>query len=200
MCTSIEGHNGKHTDIPSPPIDPPTTADITKHDNLSQAENDSPHSHQSSGPRGKSDNEARMSHEEYDDSRWTSMPEKGWKVNNAQYLANYIRSDMYKDLQKGHLHSFKQRRDWAESTRTHSDRQFWEKADPELDAWMLVTGKLRQVFNLNAFVERHVDIFVPLQQLRKKLNVLVLESRCHVKKALDSARNKARTGNAIERP
>ena len=63
-----------------------------------------------------------------------------------------------------------------------------------------MTGKLRQVFDLNAFIKRHSDIFVPLQQLRKKLNVLVLESRCPVKKALDSARNKAQTGNATERP
>ena len=78
--------------------------------------------------------------------------------------------------------------------------QYQQKADPELDAWMLVTGKLRQVFDLNAFIKRHADIFVPLQQLRKKLNVLVLESRCPVNKALDSARNKAQTGNATERP
>ena len=30
-CAHV-GHNGKHTDMPLPPIDPPTTADIAKDD------------------------------------------------------------------------------------------------------------------------------------------------------------------------
>ena len=55
----IESHNGKHTDIPSPPIDPPTTADIAKDDNLTQPENALPRFHQSTGPEGKSDNDAK---------------------------------------------------------------------------------------------------------------------------------------------
>ena len=113
-------------------------------------------------------------------------PPAGWVLNDEKYVdkvANYIQFSLYKDLKKGHLHSFIERKDWAQSKRTHADRQFWEKADPEIDAWMLATGRVREVFNIDNFVKRHPDILPALQQLRKDLNVLVLQSRCPVNRA-----------------
>jgi hypothetical protein len=114
-------------------------------------------------------------------TRYSSFtPSAGWALNDEEYVdkvANYIECSLYKDLRKGNLHSFLQRRDRAQSRQTHADRQFWEKADPEIDAWMLATGRVREVFNIENFVKRHPDIFPAPQRLRKDLNVLVLQSR-----------------------
>jgi hypothetical protein len=126
-------------------------------------------------------------------TRYSSFtPPAGWVLNDDEYVdkvANYIECSLYKDLKKGHLHSFLQRRDRAQSRQTHADRQFWEKADPEIDAWMLATGRVREVFNIEHFVKRHPDIFPALQRLRKDLNVLVLQSRCPVNRALNANTN-----------
>ena len=51
---------------------------------------------------------------------------------------------------------------------THNDRQFRLKADPKIDAYMWATGNVRDVFNLNSFVERHNNILPALQRMRKK--------------------------------
>ena len=120
-------------------------------------------------------------------TRYSSTPAEGWAFNNLEYfdkVANYLECNLYKDLKKGHVHSFLQRRDNAKTKHTHKDRQFWEKADPEIDAWMLATGNVREVFDLKSFVKRHPNIFPKFQELRKTMNVLVLESRCPVKQAL----------------
>jgi hypothetical protein len=126
-------------------------------------------------------------------TRYSSFtPPAGWVLNDEEYVdkvANYIEFSLYKDLKKGHLHSFIERKDRAQSKRTHADRQFWEKADPEIDAWMLPTGRVREVFNIDNFVKRHPDILPALQQLRKDLNVLVLPSRCPVNRALNANTN-----------
>ena len=83
-------------------------------------------------------------------TRYSSFtPPAGWVLNDEEYVdkvANYIECSLYKDLRKSHLHSFLQRRDRAQSRQTNADRQFWEKADPEIDAWMLATGRVREVF------------------------------------------------------
>ena len=100
-------------------------------------------------------------------------------------------------MKKGDLHDFLQRRDNAKSKRTHNDREFWVKADPKTDAWMLATGKVRDVFDVDSFVQRHGNIVPALQRLRKALNVLVLESRCPVKKALNNAQG---TAERVEEP
>ena len=51
---------------------------------------------------------------------------------------------------------------------------------------MLATGNVREVFDLKSFVKRHPNIFPKLPELRKTMNVLVLQSRCPVKQALDN--------------
>ena len=69
-------------------------------------------------------------------TRYSSFtPPAGWDLNDEEYVdkvANYIECSLYKDLRKGHLHSFLQRRDRAQARQTHADRQFGEKADPEI--------------------------------------------------------------------
>ena len=113
---------------------------------------------------------------EYSMFRRISTPSAGWVVNNREYfdrVANLIHWRMNGDVKKAHVHTFLQRRDNAYSKRTHNDRQFWIKADPDIDAWMLATGKVRDIFDLNSFVERHNNILPALQRLRQNMNVRV---------------------------
>ena len=104
------------------------------------------------------------------------------------------------DVKKAHVHAFLQQSDNAYSKRTHNNRQFWIKADPDIDAWMLATGKVRDIFDLNSFVERHNNILPALQCLRQNMNVRVLESRCPVKKALDNRKGTGEEVNQQEVP
>ena len=60
------------------------------------------------------------------------------------------------------------------------ERAFWVKADPDIDAWMLATGRKRDVFDIDAFGKREPDIIPDLQRLRKTLNVRVISDRCPV--------------------
>ena len=118
-------------------------------------------------------------------------PER-WQLNNIPYMtkvANLIKYKFYKNLQKGHVHSFIERWRQAKLKRDFDEIAFWTKADPEIDAWMLATGRLREVFNLDTFVEQHPDIVPHLEQLRKTLNVRVLASRCPVVEALRKRAN-----------
>ena len=57
-------------------------------------------------------------------------------------------------------------------------------ADPQIDAWMLATGRGRMVFRVQEFVRQFSDILDDLRRLRIMLNVLVLKSRCLVARAL----------------
>jgi hypothetical protein len=54
---------------------------------------------------------------------------------------------------------------------------------------MLATGRVREVFNIENFVKMHPNIFPALERLRKDLNVLVLQSRCPVNRALNANTN-----------
>ncbi len=85
---------------------------------------------------------------------------------------------------KAHLHAFLTRVDRAKLRRTISERHFWEKADPEIDAWMLATGRLRDIFDVNLFVQMNPEITGSLARLRKILNVRILSDRCPVQRAL----------------
>ena len=106
-------------------------------------------------------------------TRYSSTPAGGWVLNNLEYfdnVANYLECNLYKDLKKTHVQSFLQRRDNAKIKRTHKDRQFWEKADLEIDAWMLATGNVREVFDLKSFVKRHTSQYFPQTSRTKKNN------------------------------
>jgi hypothetical protein len=115
-----------------------------------------------------------------------------WKLNDKVYMgrvADLITFNFYKDLQRGHVHSFTERVRQAKMRRDVKEQHFWVKADPEIDAWMLATNRKRDVFDIDAFVEYQPDILPHLKRLRQTLNVLVLTSRCLVTNALNKKMN-----------
>ena len=123
----------------------------------------------------------------------TNTP-KQWTLNDRQYMmkvANLLECDLGKDLQRGHVHSFTERIRQAKLMRDFRERYFWTKADPEIDAWMLATGRKRELFDIRAFVDHEPDILPHLTRVREKLNVLVLTSRCPVARALRVKENPA---------
>ena len=58
-----------------------------------------------------------------------------------------------------------------------------------IDAWMLATGRKRDVFDIDAFVKREPNIIPDLQRLRKTLNVRVIADRCPVTVAISKRTN-----------
>lgn len=118
-------------------------------------------------------------------------PER-WTLNDKADMtkvADLIKSKFNKDLQKGHVHTFTERVRQAKSMRDAKARQFWQIADPEIEAWMLATGRCREVFRVQELVHQYPDILEHLAGLRKVLNVLVLRSRCPVARALAAKRD-----------
>ena len=112
----------------------------------------------------------------------------GWILNFDSYLAKVaclIKYDMDHVVKRGHVHTFTGRLRRAETMQTKKDRDFWSVAAPNVDAWMLIVGKNRDVFDLAHFVEKYPDILRYLRALRKLANVLVLPSRCPVTKAIE---------------
>ena len=67
---------------------------------------------------------------------------------------------------------------------------------PEPSAWslndqlyhkkMIVIGKVRPVFDMNAFVERHANVYSALQCIRQKVDVRVMKDRCPMHLALQT--------------
>ena len=117
-----------------------------------------------------------------------------WTSNDRQYMrkvAHLLEFDLGKHLQKGHGHSFTERVRQAKLMRVFRERNIWTKADPEIDAWMLATGRKPDVFDIKAFVDHEPDVLPHLARLRKKLNVMVLTSRCPVARVLKAKGNPA---------
>ena len=128
------------------------------------------------------------------DLRYYSPPD-GWVLNNNVYLdkvACLIKNNFLTTIQKGDLHTFTERRSRAEKKRTKQEREFWTKPDPAIDAWMLVTGRKRDIFNMSSFVQRHRDIVPDLQRLRKVVNVVILTKRCPVIAAVNDLERRER--------
>ena len=95
-------------------------------------------------------------------------------------VGNLLECDLGKHLQKGDVHFFTERVRQAKLMSDFRERNFWTKADPVIDAWTLATGRKRDIFDIKAFVDHEPDILPHLTRLRKKLNVMVLTSRCPV--------------------
>ena len=134
-----------------------------------------------------------ITHQEQPSNIDTDTPTQ-WTLNDRHYIrkvAHLLEFDLGKHLQKGHVPSFTERVRQAKLMRDFRDRNFWTKADPEIDAWMLATGRKRDVFEIKAFVDYEPDVLPPLVRLRKKLNVMVLTSRCPVARALKPEENPA---------
>ena len=118
-------------------------------------------------------------------------PPSGWTLNDESYLArvaSLIKYGLINSVSKAHVHSFLERLRKAELQKTHADKQFFTTADPWIDAWMLLTGRKRDVFDVSSFVNNHPDILPHLQSLRPAANILVLTSRCPVARELERQR------------
>jgi hypothetical protein len=101
-------------------------------------------------------------------------------------------------VKKAHVRSFLERLRKAELKRTKEERDFWTKGDPEIDAWMIMTGRQREVFDVSVFVKQNPEILSHLQSIRARVNVLVLTSRCPIAREMAKQRRK-REGETNER-
>ena len=112
-------------------------------------------------------------------------PNDGWVLNDAKYLARvawFIKYGLLSCVSKAHVHSFLERLRKAELKRTKGDEHFWTTADPWIDAWMILTGRKREVFDITSFVKQHPNISSDLRSLRPAAN---LSSRCPVAKEMN---------------
>ena len=58
-------------------------------------------------------------------------------------------------------------------------------ADPEIDAWMLVTGRTRDVFDLEAFAKTYGSEYLKLLlRIRKIVDVRVMPKKCPMQRIL----------------
>ena len=100
-----------------------------------------------------------------------------WTLNDDTYMdrvAALIKCNVSKNLQRGHVHEFTEHVRKAKMMRDIHKHAFWVKADPDIDAWMLATGRKQDVLDIDAFVKREPNIIQDLQRLRKTLNVRVI--------------------------
>ena len=120
----------------------------------------------------------------------TYSPPAGWILNDVTYMSKVaclIKNTFQKDLQKGGLYTFRERRCRANLKRNKEEREFWTR--------MLVTGRKREVFDVSSFVQQHRDILPELKQVRNVVSVLILPSRCPVTKALNDLERHERGEN-----
>ena len=82
-----------------------------------------------------------------------------WVLNDRKYFRMIVRlwewQFKVEKLSRVHLASFNRRRQRAERRLLRCEKDFWTMADPEIDAWMLVTGRTRDVFDLEAFAKTY---------------------------------------------
>lgn len=128
--------------------------------------------------------------------------ESHWIMNDKKYLAevaHLIESNFCTDVNRVHVTSFIQRKKRMQLKRTKEQRDFWVEANPETDAWMVVIGEQREVFDLKAFAAAYPDIQKYLERLRKMVNVQVLPCSCPLAKVLaDSKKQTGETSEQVE--
>ena len=108
-----------------------------------------------------------------------------WTLNSQQYFAkvnDIVRYDFIdtKTVSRATVYTFNQRVKRAKLRKDKKDRDFWSEADPRIDAWMLVFGEKRDVFDLENFVVRYPDVLAHIQRARKMANVRVMQDACPV--------------------
>lgn len=105
-------------------------------------------------------------------------------LNSSLYfdkVADLLKSKfLLEDVTHIHARSFMERRRKAERRREREERRFWSDADPTIDAWMLVIGEQRHVFDVDAYVVRHPDAHKYVERVRNMVNVRVLQCSCPV--------------------
>ena len=75
--------------------------------------------------------------------------------------------------------AFCERRDSAHK----KDKQFFTRPDPYVDAWMLITGRNREVFNLHEFVKMFPDVDKYIFPSRRMLKCRVMSDGCPILQA-----------------
>lgn len=121
----------------------------------------------------------------------THEASSGCSLNSEIYcvkVAQLIQSKFDKNVTSVHALSFIERKRKALLKRDEKEKAFWIEADPSIDAWMLVLGLRRDVFDLKNFVSKHPDILMHLERLREVVKVLVPPCCCPVVKALGECR------------
>lgn len=97
-----------------------------------------------------------------------------------------------------HAISFIERKRKAHKKREKQEKEFWTEADPNIDAWMLVVGQQRDVFDLNTLVNEYPDIHKYIERVRRMVNVQVLPGSCPVYQAIAKLRNDSESQTEAE--
>ena len=121
-------------------------------------------------------------------------PQRGWAINTERYhkkVAQLVKHLFYKELSKVQVYSYHERLRKARLRRTLSEKKFWQDADPEIDAFLLMLGQSRDVFNMVEFAHSYPQCSAHLDALRRKANVRVMSDRCPFAKAVAAFKQKA---------
>jgi hypothetical protein len=102
-----------------------------------------------------------------------SSPTTVWMLNSKRYVGKVAAIIKYghNSVTKAHVHSFLEHLRKAELKRMKEEHDFWTKANPEIDAWMIMTGRQQEVFDVSIFVKQNPQILPDLNSIRAKANV-----------------------------
>lgn len=121
-------------------------------------------------------------------------PQRGWQINAESYhkkVAQLVKHSFYKELSKAQVYSYRERLRKVRLHRTLSEKKFWHDADPEIDAFLLMLGQSRDVFNMVEFAASYPQYSGHLDALRRKANVRVMSDRCPFANAFVALEQKA---------
>ena len=83
--------------------------------------------------------------------------------------------------------AFCARRDSA----SKKEKRFFTMADPYIDAWMLITGNNREVFEVTKLVRLYPDVERYIVPCRRMLKCRVMSDRCPILKAKNMVQNES---------
>ena len=113
---------------------------------------------------------------------------RGWVLNDGSYFRQiaklWKRRFDVPELSRVHAGSFNRRMERAKRRLLKWEKDFWTIPDPEIDAWMLVMGRTRAVFDLEAFITKYCKYIECLSRIRRIVNVRVMADRCPMQKIL----------------
>ena len=127
----------------------------------------------------------------------TETPPGGWTLN----VAGLIQYGLINFVTKAHVHSFLERLRKAELRRSKDGQDFGMTPDPWINAWMLLTERKRDVFDITTFLNHCQGILQSFLSLRNAANLRVLSDRCPVAKEMERQKRQAHgeTSQAEER-
>ena len=130
-------------------------------------------------------------------------PSSAYVLNDNIYLAKVaaiLKYTLEHSATKAHVHGFLEQLRQAKQGKTKIQKDFWTTPDPSIDAWMLLTGRQREAFDLAAFVRNNPTILPHVESLRKKANVLVLASRCPIAKEMERQKREREGESSQQQP